>query len=67
MSHACMYALQVGERGIFNHRGRGQVRWAFRAWGSGGKGIYRTDTSRAVGARGRRIRPLGNDRSKIHA
>ena len=25
-----------GERGIFNHRSRGQARWAFRAWGSGG-------------------------------
>ena len=25
-----------GERGIFKHRGQGQARWAFRAWGSGG-------------------------------
>ena len=24
-----------GERGIFKHRGQGQARWAFRAWGSG--------------------------------
>ena len=31
-----------GERGIFKHRGQGQARWAFRAWGSGGDGIYRT-------------------------
>ena len=23
-----------GERGIFKHRGQGQARWAFRAWGS---------------------------------
>ena len=30
-----------GERGIFKHRGQGQARWAFRAWGSGGHGIYR--------------------------
>ena len=30
-----------GERGIFKHRGQGQARWAFRAWGSGGDGIYR--------------------------
>ena len=29
-----------GERGIFKHRGQGQARWAFRAWGSGGDGIY---------------------------
>ena len=28
------------ERGIFKHRGQGQARWAFRAWGSGGDGIY---------------------------
>ena len=33
-----------GERGIFKHRGQGQARWAFRAWGSGGDGIYRTHT-----------------------
>ena len=25
-----------GERGIFNHRGRGLARWAFRVLGSGG-------------------------------
>ena len=30
-----------GERGILKHRGQGQARWAFRAWGSGGDGIYR--------------------------
>ena len=24
-----------GERGIFKHRGQGQARWAFRAYGSG--------------------------------
>ena len=58
-----------GERGIFKHRGQGQARWAFRAWGSGGDGIYRahTGTQRAVRVRGRRICPPGNDRSKIHA
>ena len=28
-----------GERGIFKHKGQGQARWAFRAWGSGGDGI----------------------------
>ena len=33
-----------GERGIFKHRGQGQARWAFRAWGSGGDGIYRVHT-----------------------
>ena len=37
-----------GERGIFKHKGQGQARWAFRAWGSGGDGIYRTHTRRAV-------------------
>ena len=36
-----------GERGIFKHRGQGQARWAFRAWGSGGDGIY-PGTQRAV-------------------
>ena len=56
-----------GERGIFKHRGRGQARWAFRAWGSGGDGIYRAHTQRAVRERGRRTSPPGNDRSKIHA
>ena len=56
-----------GERGIFKHRGMGQARWAFRAWGSGGDGIYRAHTQRAVRERGRRICPPGNDRSKIHA
>ena len=56
-----------GERGIFKHRGQGQARWAFRAWGSGGDGIYRAHTQRAVRERGRRICPPGNDRSKIHA
>ena len=54
-----------GERGIFKHRGQGQARWAFRAWGSGGDGIY-PDTQRAVREGGRRICPPGNDRSKIH-
>ena len=56
-----------GERGIFKHRGQGQAGWAFRAWGSGGDGIYRAHTQRAVRERGRRIYPPGNDRSKIHA
>ena len=37
-----------GERGIFKHRGQGQARWAFRAWGSGGDGIFRAHTQRAV-------------------
>ena len=39
----------------------------FRAWGSGGDGIYRAHTQRAVRERGRPICPPGNDRSKIHA
>ena len=30
-----------GKRGIFKHRRQCQARWAFRAWGSGGDGIYR--------------------------
>ena len=37
-----------GERGIFKQKGQGQARWAFRAWGSGGDGIYRMHTWRAV-------------------
>ena len=37
-----------GERGIFKHRGQGQARWAFTAWGSGGDGIYRARTQRAI-------------------
>ena len=37
-----------GERGIFKHRGQGQAHWAFRAWGSGGDGIYRAYTQPAV-------------------
>ena len=56
-----------GERGIFKHGGQGQARWAFRAWRSGGDGIYRAHTQRAVREGGRRICPPGNDRSKIHA
>ena len=36
-----------GERGIFKHRGQSQARWAFRALGSGGDGIYRAHTQRA--------------------
>ena len=56
-----------GERGIFTHRGQGQARWAFRAWGSGGDGLYRAHTQRVVRERGRRTCPPGNDRSKIHA
>ena len=56
-----------GERDIFKHRGQGQARWAFRASGSGGDGIYRAHTQRAVRERGRRICLPGNDRSKIHA
>ena len=56
-----------GERGIFKPRGQGQARWAFRAWRSGGDGIYRADTQPAVRERGRRTCPPGNDRSKIHA
>ena len=55
-----------GERGIFKHRGQGQARWAFRAWGSGGDRIYRAHTQRTVRERGRRICPPGNDRSNIH-
>ena len=55
-----------GERGIFKHRGQGQARWAFRAWGSGGDGIYCAHTQPAVRERGRRTCPPGNDRSKIH-
>ena len=45
-----------GERGISKHRGQGQARWVFRAWRSGGYGIYRahTGTQRAVRERGRR-------------
>ena len=50
---------------IFKHRGQGQAPWAFRAWGSGGDGIY-PGTQRAVRERGRRICPPGNDQSKIH-
>ena len=42
-----------GERGMFKHKGQGQARWAFRAWGSGGDGIYRTHTQRAVRDSGR--------------
>ena len=30
-----------GGGGIFKHTGQGQARWAFKAWGSGGNGIYR--------------------------
>ena len=56
-----------GERGIFKHTGQGQARWTFRAWGSGGDGIYRTHTQRAVRERGQRICPPGNAGSKIHA
>ena len=56
-----------GERGIFKHRGQGQARWAFSAWISGGDGIYRAHTQRAVREGGRRICPPGKDRSKIHA
>ena len=37
-----------GERGIFKHNGQGQARCALRARGSGGDGIYRTHTRRAV-------------------
>ena len=40
-----------GERGILNHRGRGQARWAFRAWESGGDGIYCTHMLQAVGVK----------------
>ena len=47
-----------GEHDIFKHRGQGQARWAFRAWGSGGDGIYRAHTQRAVRER--------NDRSKFY-
>ena len=56
-----------GERGIFKHRGQCQARWAFRDWESGGDGIYRAYTQRAVRERGRRICSPGNDRSKIDA
>ena len=44
--------LQVVEEDsvVFSkHRCQGQGRWAFTAWGSGGDGIYRTHTQRAVG------------------
>ena len=54
-----------GGGGIFKHTGQGQARWAFRAWGSGGNGIYRAHTQRAVRERGLRTCPPGNDRSKI--
>ena len=37
-----------GECGVFKHKGQGQARWAFRVWESGGDGIYRTHTRRAV-------------------
>ena len=56
--------LQVEEEEsvvLFKHRGLGQARWAFRAWGSGGDGIYRAHTQRAVRERGRRTCPPGND------
>ena len=46
-----------GERSIFKHRGQGQARWAFRAWGSGGDGIYRTHTQRREKGRHIRQRP----------
>ena len=52
--------LQVEEEEsvvFFKHRGQGQARWAFRAWGSGGDGIYRAHTQRAVRERGRRTCP----------
>ena len=44
-----------GECSIFKHRGQGQARWAFMAWGSGGDEIYRTHTQRAVREKGRHI------------
>ena len=55
--------LQVEEEEsvVFSNRGQGQARWAFRAWGSGGDGIYRAHTQRAVGERGRRTCPPGKD------
>ena len=56
-----------GERGIFKRKSQDQARWAFRAWGYGGDGIYRTHAQRVVRERGRRICPPGNDRSKIYA
>ena len=37
-----------GERGVFKHKGQGQARWTFRVCESGGDGIYRTHTRRAV-------------------
>ena len=43
-----------------------EVSWAFRAWRSGGDGIYRAHTQRAVLERGRRICPPGKDGSKIN-
>ena len=42
-----------GKHGIFNHKSRGQIRWTFRAWGSGSDRIFGTHTPRAVGVRGR--------------
>ena len=56
-----------GERGIFKRRSQGQARLAFRAWGYGGDGIYRTHAQRVVQEKGRCICPPGNDRSKIYA
>ena len=56
-----------GGGGEFKHRGQGQARWAFRAWRSGGDGIYRAHTQRAVRERGLCTCPPGNDRSTIHA
>ena len=41
-----------GGGGIFNHKVRGQARWAFRAWRSGGNVINRTHKPRTVGERG---------------
>ena len=55
-----------GEHGIFKHRGQGQARWAFRAWGSGGDRIYRAHTQRAVRERGRRICPPWLTNSSLH-
>ena len=57
--------LQVVEEEsvVFSNIGQGQARWAFRAWRSGGDGIYRTHTQRAIRERGRRFYPPGNDRS----
>ena len=52
-----------GERGVFKHKGQCQARWAFRVCESGGDGIYRTHTRRAIrDSEGTAyLSPYGND------